>query len=395
MIIEIKVPELPESVSDAVVSTWYKKVGEPFEVDDNLLDLETDKVMLEVPANEDGVLVEVIAQEGQTVKAGDVLAKMEVGKVESAPVANDQPKESNQPQNQATDAVASPAVRRAAVEHNVDLAGVVGTGKGGRISKEDVLNQVSPSAASLSKDSAAVIKGAANQRTERRVPMSRLRAKIAERLLDVQQNSAILTTFNEVNMKPVMDLRKTYKDRFEKQHGVRLGFMSFFVKATIEALKQFPTVNASVDGQEVVYHDFYDIGIAVGTDRGLVVPILRNADTMSMASIEKGIREYAQKAQSGKLTLDDMKGGTFSITNGGVYGSMLSTPIINPPQSAILGMHNIVERPVAENGQVVIRPVMYLALSYDHRLVDGKESVSFLVKIKEMLEDPTRLLLEV
>ena len=394
--IEIKVPELPESVSDAVVATWHVQAGDSVEMDDNLLDLETDKVMLEVPSLEDGVLTQICAPVGSTVKAGDVLAVMEVG---------DSPTVSPSSKNESVKAssgvvptgAASPAVRRLAQENHVELSSVQGTGKGGRIVKQDIISATdtteSESAAPISMASCVGV--SSTQRTERRVPMSRLRSRIAERLLEVQHNAALLTTFNEVNMQPVMNLRNQYKQQFEKKYGVRLGFMSFFVKACIEALKSFPTVNASVDGQEIVYHDYYDIGIAVGTERGLVVPILRDADTMNMASVESSIREYAAKAKDGKLTLDDMKGGTFSITNGGVYGSMLSTPIINSPQSAILGMHNIVERPVVENGEIVIRPVMYLALSYDHRLVDGKESVSFLVTVKNMLEDPARLLLEV
>lgn len=399
--IEIKVPELPESVSDAVVATWHVKVGDAVEMDDNLLDLETDKVMLEVPSAEDGVLTQICAAEGSTVKAGDVLAVMEEGGtvLPSADALVAKKSAETSLSTAMPVAAASPAVRRLAQENKVDLSVVKGTGKDGRIVKQDVVNATQTAEVSLpASTSSSVVSGVGStdfQRTERRVPMSRLRSRIAERLLDVQKNAALLTTFNEVNMQPVMALRNQYKQQFEKKYGVRLGFMSFFVKACIEALKSFPTVNASVDGQEIIYHDYYDIGIAVGTDRGLVVPILRDADTMSMASVESSIREYAVKAKEGKLTLDDMKGGTFSITNGGVYGSMLSTPIINSPQSAILGMHNIVERPVVENGEVVVRPVMYLALSYDHRLVDGKESVSFLVTVKQMLEDPARLLLEV
>jgi 2-oxoglutarate dehydrogenase E2 component (dihydrolipoamide succinyltransferase) len=378
MSIEIRVPVLPESVVDAVVAKWQKKIGEPCDMDDNLLDLETDKVMLEVPAPVDGVITEYKVNAGDVVKSGQVIAIMQEGaaatpvsvaKATSAPEVKPELAKAAAP-------VASPSVRRTALESDINLNNITGSGKGGRILKTD-------------------LQPGSQGRAERRVPMSRLRMRIAERLLEVKQQTAMLTTFNEVNMQPVMDLRKKYKDQFEKQHGVRLGFMSFFVKAAVEALKRFPSVNAYIDGDEVVYHDYFDVGIAVGTDRGLVVPILRDASFLSMADVEAKIREYAGLAQAGKLSLEDMQGGTFTITNGGVYGSMLSTPILNPPQSAILGMHNIVERAVVENGQIVIRPMMYLALSYDHRIIDGKESVSFLVAIKEMLEDPARLLLEV
>jgi 2-oxoglutarate dehydrogenase E2 component (dihydrolipoamide succinyltransferase) len=378
MSIEIKVPVLPESVVDAVVAKWQKKIGEPCDMDDNLLDLETDKVMLEVPAPVTGIITEYKVNAGDVVKSGQVIAIMQEGaatapaavtKTASVPEAKAEPEKTAAP-------VASPSVRRTALENDIDLNAIAGSGKGGRILKTD-------------------LQSGSQGRAERRVPMSRLRMRIAERLLEVKQQTAMLTTFNEVNMQPVMDLRKKYKDQFEKQHGVRLGFMSFFVKAAVEALKRFPSVNAYIDGDEVVYHDYFDVGIAVGTDRGLVVPILRDASFLSMADVEAKIREYAGLAQAGKLSLEDMQGGTFTITNGGVYGSMLSTPILNPPQSAILGMHNIVERAVVENSQIVIRPMMYLALSYDHRIIDGKESVSFLVAIKEMLEDPARLLLEV
>ena len=379
MSIEIKVPVLPESVVDAVVSKWHKKIGEAVEMDDNLLDLETDKVMLEVPAPCDGAIIEYKVQEGDVVTAGQLIAIMEEGAgeaaAETAAAADPEYTPAATPEL-STDPKASPSVRRTAMQNDIDLNNVSGSGKGGRILKAD-------------------LQMGASNRAERRVPMSRLRQRIAERLLEVKQQTAMLTTFNEVNMQPVMDLRKKYKDVFEKKHGTRLGFMSFFVKAATEALKRFPSVNAYIDGDEVVYHDYFDIGIAVGTERGLVVPILRDTSLMNMADVEAKIREYAGLAQSGKLALEDMQGGTFTITNGGVYGSMLSTPIINPPQSAILGMHNIVERAVVENGEVVVRPMMYLALSYDHRIIDGKESVSFLLAIKEMLEDPARLLLEV
>lgn len=391
MSIEIKVPTLPESVADATIAKWYKKAGESIGRDENLVDLETDKVMLEVPAPNAGVIEKILVKEGETVTAGQLLAVLKEGEVEEVATAKEEPQESKQSKPSED---LSPAVRRAAAEKGVDTSQIKGTGKGGRLTKQDI--EQATSTKEGGKPSEAVVSTEiAGERTEKRVPMSRLRARIAERLVQVQHEAAILTTFNEVNMKPVMDLRKKYKDQFEKAHGVRLGFMSFFTKAAVEALKRFPAVNASIDGNDIIYHNYCDIGIAIGSDRGLVVPILRNAEMMSMADIEKNIRGYATKAQEGKLAIEDMTGGTFTITNGGTYGSMLSTPIINPPQTAILGMHNIVERPVAENGNVVVRPVMYLALSYDHRVIDGREAVLFLVAIKEALEDPARLLLEV
>lgn len=395
MTIEVKVPVLPESVADATVAKWYKKPGEFVRRDESLVDLETDKVMLEVTAPADGVLSEVLKPEGSTVLASEVIGKMTEGAAQTeapapAPTAS---APAAQPEKAATPAPApekvSPSVRRFASTQDVDITQVQGSGKSGRILKEDVEKKLMgnmPSSESASMTS---------ERFEKRVPMSRLRAKIAERLVTVQHETAMLTTFNEVNMQAVMDLRKQYKDAFEKTHQVRLGFMSFFIKAAIEALKRFPSVNASIDGNDIVYHNYFDVGVAVSTPRGLVVPILRDADQLSMAEIEKGIVAYAEKAREGKLTMEDMTGGTFTITNGGVFGSMLSTPILNSPQSAILGMHNIVERPVAEKGQVVIRPIMYLALSYDHRIIDGRESVLFLKTIKEMLEEPVRLLMEV
>lgn len=390
MAIEIKVPALPESVADATVAKWYKKEGESIARDENLVDLETDKVMLEVPAPKSGVVTKIIVSEGDTVTADQVLAMLEEGavaqpeKVEKAEEAAPAQQAEAVKKPEAS-AELSPAVRRAVGEIGADVSQLQGSGKGGRITKTDVMQQ------------AAAVGGMSGvgDRTEKRVAMSRLRQRIAERLVDAQHQAAMLTTFNEINMKPVMDLRAKYKDRFEKLHDVRLGFMSFFTKAAIEALKRFPAVNASIDGTDLVYHNFFDVGIAIGSPRGLVVPILRNAELMSMADIEKQIKDFGARAQDGKVTIEEMTGGTFTITNGGIFGSMLSTPIVNPPQSAILGMHNIVQRPVVENGEIVVRPVMYVALSYDHRVIDGRESVQFLVTIKEMIEDPARLLLEV
>ena len=391
MSIEIKVPALPESVADATVAKWYKKAGDAVSRDENLVDLETDKIMLEVPAPQSGVLKEVLHIEGATVTADQVLAlieegeAVEVGQPEQAESSDSGVSDEKQePVASTSDVPLSPSARRAVAETGTDVSQVSGTGKDGRITKEDVLSSQSSAPAP-----------SVGMRAEERVPMSRLRARVAERLVEVQQSAAILTTFNEVNMKPVMDLRNKYKEAFEKTHGVRLGFMSFFTKAAVEALKRFPAVNASIDGSEIIYHHFYDVGIAIGSERGLVVPILRNVENMSMADVEQGIRDYAGKAKTGKLALEDMQGGTFTITNGGVFGSMLSTPIINPPQTAILGMHNIVERPMVENGEIVARPVMYLALSYDHRVIDGRESVLFLKTIKDLIEDPSRLLLAV
>lgn len=388
MAIEVKVPMLPESVSDATVSTWHKKAGDKVSRDENIVDLETDKVMLEVPAPMDGILKEILKPTGSTVQAQDIIAVIEaVSASASAPAATaEAPK--TETRQAAANVAAAPSVRREAAEKDIDLTQVTGTGKGGRILKE---NLSAPAAAPVAQ-AAAIPAGA---RTEQRVPMTRIRTRIAERLLEVKQNTAMLTTFNEINMAPVMELRSKYKDKFEKKYKVRLGFMSFFVRAVVEALKQFPVVNASIDGNDIVYHGYFDVGVAVSTDRGLIVPVLRDADKLSMAGIESKIVESAEKARSGKLSLEEMSGGTFTITNGGVFGSLMATPIINSPQCAILGMHKIQERPVVENGQIVIRPMMYVALSYDHRLIDGKESVSFLVTIKELLEDPTRFLLEV
>ncbi len=382
MSIEIRVPALPESVADATILKWHKKAGDSVQRDETLVELETDKVVLEVPAPETGILAEITVAEGKTVLADALLGKLNAGAISV---------ESAKPINNTKTAAAvvesephlSPAVRRAAAEANIKVQDLQGSGKGGRIVKEDLAKTAPVAAGTVT----------AGLRTEERVPMTRLRAKIAERLVEAQHNAAMLTTFNEINMQAVMDLRNRYKDQFEKTHGVKLGFMSFFTKAIVEALKKFPDVNASIDGTDVIYHGYYDIGIAVSTPRGLVVPIIRNAETLSLADIEKTIGTSAARARDGKLTVEEMTGGTFTITNGGVFGSLMATPIINPPQSGILGMHKIEERPVAENGVVVIRPMMYVALSYDHRIIDGRESVSFLVAVKQFLEDPARMLL--
>ncbi|MEO8401713.1 MAG: 2-oxoglutarate dehydrogenase complex dihydrolipoyllysine-residue succinyltransferase [Gammaproteobacteria bacterium] len=394
MTIEVKVPMLPESVADATIATWHKKAGDRVTRDENLVDLETDKVMLEVPAPADGILKEIIKPSGETVKANEIVAIIEVGasataeKTAPAATAKEPEKTAAPASTNKSAETLSPSVRRVVAEHDVDVSGIKGTGKDGRLTKENVLNVVG-------KGSTPVATTGTGARTEKRVPMTRIRTRIAERLLEVSQTTAMLTTFNEINLQHVIDLRNRYKEKFEKTHNARLGFMSFFVKAAVEALKRNPTVNASIDGNDIVYHGYFDIGVAVSTERGLVVPVLRDADQMSMAEIENKIAEYANKARSGKLTLDEMQGGTFTITNGGVFGSLLSTPILNSPQSAILGMHKIDQRPIAENGQVVIRPMMYVAMSYDHRIIDGKDSVTFLVAIKELLEDPARLLLEI
>ncbi len=397
---EIKCPVLPESVADATVLTWHKQAGDAVSRDETLVELETDKVVLEVPATEDGVLSKILKNEGDTVGAQDVLGMIEAGAVATAkpaPAAAETPAPAPAPaasQTAAADNSAhSPSVRRFAGEHDMDASTVAGSGKGGRVTKGDLEKALLGG----SQQGAGLGVGAVDftgERTEKRVPMSRLRSRVAERLLNAQHSSALLTTFNEVNLKAVMDIRKQYKEAFEKKHGVRLGLMSFFTKAATEALKRFPAVNASIDGDEIVYHGYYDVGIAVSTERGLVVPVLRNTDTMSLADVERGIGVFAEKARTNKITVEDMTGGTFSITNGGVFGSLFATPIINPPQTAILGMHGIQQRPIAENGEVVIRPMMYVALTYDHRLVDGKESVQFLVTIKKLLEDPTTLLLD-
>ena len=393
---EIKAPTFPESVADGSIATWHKKVGEAVSRDEPLVDIETDKVVLEVVAPADGVLKEIIKSEGDTVLSDELIATFEEGAAASAPA------ESAQPAAAAPAATAdlkiSPAARKMLDEKGIDAAAVTGTGKGGVITKEDVASY-KPVAAPAAKPAAApapAVDVPAGERVEKRVPMTRLRKRIAERLLEATHTTAMLTTFNEVNMKPVMDLRNQYKDLFEKSHnGTRLGFMGFFVKAACESLKRFPAVNASIDGDDVVYHGFQDVGVAVSTEKGLVVPVLRDAENMSMAKIEEKIREYGLRAKDGKLSMEDMTGGTFTITNGGVFGSLLSTPILNPPQTAILGMHKIQDRPMAVNGEVVILPMMYLALSYDHRLVDGKDAVQFLVAIKDLIEDPARILLEI
>ncbi len=394
MIIDVKVPMLSESVSEGTLLEWKKKVGEAVARDEILIDIETDKVVLEVPSPQAGVLVEIIAQNGETVAAEQVLARIDTAATASAsaetPAAAPAPEAA--PAAAQTNA-AMPAAAKLAAETGVDVNALQGSGRDGRVLKEDVQNAAAkPAAAPAAAPAPAPVPAGA--RPEQRVPMSRLRARVAERLLASQQENAILTTFNEVNMKPIMDLRAKYKEKFEKEHGVKLGFMSFFVKAAVAALKKYPVVNASVDGSDIVYHGYFDIGIAIGSPRGLVVPILRDADQMSIADIEQAIVDYAKKAKDGKIALEDLTGGTFSITNGGTFGSMMSTPIINPPQSAILGMHATKERAVVENGQVVVRPMMYLALSYDHRIIDGREAVLTLVAIKDALEDPARLLLD-
>ena len=399
MAIEIKAPQFPESVEEGSIATWHKQVGEAVSRDELIVDIETDKTVLEVVAAEDGVLTEVTKQEGDIVLSQELIGKIEAGAVASPSdrVAK-APSASADGQTQ-TALAANPAAKKLAEENHIDLASVTGTGKDGRILKEDVQNAITaPKATAPTKPAPQkpAVPALTGERVEKRVPMTRLRATIAKRLLDAQHNAAMLTTFNEVNMGPLMDLRKQYKDLFEKTHnGTRLGFMGFFVKAAAEALKRFPAVNASIDGNDIVYHGYYDVGVAVSTERGLVVPVLRDCDKMSIAEVEAGIKNYAVAAKDGKLAIEDMTGGTFTITNGGVFGSLLSTPILNPPQTAILGMHKIQERPMAVNGQVVIQPMMYLALSYDHRMIDGKDAVQFLVAIKDMLEDPARMLLDV
>lgn len=428
MSIEVLVPNLPESVSDATLITWHKQPGDTVTKNENLVDLETDKVVLEVPAPESGVLDKILKRDGSIVVGGDVLALLEPQEVKEAPKTE---APSPEPEHEEeSDIPLSPSVRRLIAENALDPSAIKGTGKDGRLTKTDVLDYlhkktlqeaqlIAPAAKAEIPPSPPLTKGEAqiphgpqvstpplekgeaegrgisNLRPEQRVPMTRLRAKVAERLLQAQQNAAMLTTFNEVNMQNVIDLRNQYKERFEKKHHVKLGFMSFFVKASIEALKRFPAINASIDDNDIIYHGYYDIGIAVSTERGLIVPVLRDADQLDFAGIEQSIVDFGAKTRSGTLTYDDLKGGTFTITNGGIFGSMLSTPILNPPQCAILGMHAIKERPVVENGQIVIRPIMYLALSYDHRLVDGREAVQFLVTIKECLEAPAHLLLNI
>jgi 2-oxoglutarate dehydrogenase E2 component (dihydrolipoamide succinyltransferase) len=412
MSIEVVVPNLPESVADATLVTWHKKAGDTILKDENLVDLETDKVVLEVPALTDGVLVEIVEPEGAIVLSGQLIGRIEVGAVAntSSTVVDDEPKEAAPTLaadvNFGSTAALSPAVRKLVTEHGLDTSKIAASGKGGRITKTDILNHLkaqSSGAAMVAASSAPSPAASAgpipslpsSDRAEQRVPMTRLRAKVAERLVQAQQNTAMLTTFNEVNMQSIMDIRSKYKDTFIKTHDAKLGFMSFFVKAIVESLKLFPAVNASVDEQDIIYHGYYDIGIAVSSPRGLVVPVLRDADLKNFATIENGIAEFGKKARDGNLGLDDLTGGTFTITNGGIFGSMMSTPILNPPQSAILGMHSINKRVMVEDGEMIIRPMMYLALSYDHRIIDGKEAVSFLVTVKDFLEDPARLLLNV
>ena len=396
MIIEIKVPALSESVAEATLLSWHKKIGDPINRDENLIDIETDKVVLELPSPDDGVLVEVIKNDGDTVTAGEVIAKIDT----EAKIQPDLKNANNANQSSDTkisnpsesEKILMPAAAKIAREKNIDVNKIEGSGKAGRITKEDILKTDSNSTKEKSSVAGnAVVTG---ERGEQRVPMSRLRKRIAERLIESQSTAAILSTFNEVNMGPVIQLRKKYKEQFEKTHGVKLGFMSFFVKAALMALQKFPIINSSIDGDDIIYHSFYDIGIAVGSPRGLVVPVLRNVDSLSFANIEKQISDFGKKANEGKLSIEELTGGTFSISNGGVFGSMLSTPIINPPQSAILGIHATKDRAVVENGEIVVRPMNYLALSYDHRIIDGREAVLFLVAIKDALEDPSRMLLE-
>ena len=396
MSLEIKAPVFPESVADGTVATWHKKPGEAVKRGELIVDIETDKVVMEVVAPADGVISQVMKNEGDTVLSQEVLAIFTAGAAAAAAPVAATAAPVAAPVASSAPAAAGPAARKAAAEAGVDIAAVAGSGVGGRVTKDDVAAaKPAPVAAAAPVAPAPALAMAVGERVEKRVPMTRLRAKVAERLLEAKQSTAMLTTFNEVNMKPVMDLRKQYVEKFEKVHGVKLGFMSFFIKAAVEALKRFPAVNASIDGNDIVYHGFQDIGVAVSSDRGLVVPVLRSVEKMSIAEIEKCVMLFGKKAGDGKLSSDDMTGGTFTISNGGVFGSLLSTPILNPPQTAILGMHKIQDRPMAVNGQVVILPMMYLALSYDHRLIDGKEAVSFLVAIKELVEDPARLLLEI
>ena len=408
MTIEIKTPTFPESVADGTVATWYKKPGEAISRDELIVDIETDKVVLEVVASADGVLKEIIKGEGEVVLSAEVLGLFEEGGVASAPAAAAE--EKVEAAESVEGIIMSPAARKMAEENGISASDVVATGKDGRVTKEDILNHLkapkaapapvaAPSNAPAPKAAASTNTGGisfdAGDRIEKRVPRTRLRSTIAKRLVSAQQNAAMLTTYNEVNMKPIMELRKKYQDRFVKAHGVKLGFMSFFVKAATEALKKFPAVNASIDGSDMIYHGYQDIGVAVSTERGLVVPILRDTDDMGLAEVESTIGDFGARARDGKLGIDEMQGGTFTISNGGTFGSLLSTPILNPPQTAIMGMHKIQDRPMAVDGEVVILPMMYLALSYDHRMIDGKEAVQFLVAIKDMLEDPARLLLDI
>ncbi len=391
MLIEVKVPVLSESITEGTLARWHKKVGEFVRRDENLIDLETDKVVLEIGAPQDGVLAELKKSDGAIVKSNEVIAIVDTAQ---AMPREAQPSAISSPRTVAQEL--SPAVRKIVAEHQLDATQVPGTGRGGRITKEDVLRHLEHTTATpVAAPPVSAPPTSAAGRIEQRVPMTRLRARIAERLVQAQHNAAMLTTFNEVNMQPVMELRTRYQQDFQKKYNVKLGFMSFFIKAAIEALKQFPVINASIDDHDIVYHGYYDIGVAVSTPRGLVVPIIHDADSLSFADLELRVTEYAQKARDGKLSMEELTGGTFTITNGGIFGSMLSTPILNPPQSAILGMHKIEERAVVVDGQIVIRPMMYLAVSYDHRIIDGQEAVRFLVAIKEALEDPARMLLQV
>jgi len=402
MLIEVKVPQLSESVAEATLLAWHKKQGEAVKRDENLIDIETDKVVLELPAPADGVLVSVRKGDKSTVVAGEVIATIDTeGKASSVAVQKEEVKKEEPKAKPASAPAVMPSAQKIAAEKGINTAQVQGTGRDGRVTKGDVLQQPASAPAAAPKTALQQPTSSVNVdkllagRPEQRVPMSRLRQRVAERLVQSQSTAAILTTFNEVNMQPVIEMRKRYQERFEKEHGTKLGFMSFFVKAVVHGLKKFPVVNASVDGTDIIYHGYFDIGVAVGSPRGLVVPILRDADQMSFAAVEKKIAEFGKKAQDGKLSLEDLTGGTFSISNGGTFGSMLSTPIINPPQSAILGIHATKERAVVENGQVVVRPMNYFAVSYDHRIIDGREAVLFLVAVKEALEDPARLVLEI
>ncbi|NAW70351.1 2-oxoglutarate dehydrogenase complex dihydrolipoyllysine-residue succinyltransferase [Vibrio sp. V27_P1S3P104] len=401
MTVEILVPDLPESVADATVATWHKQPGDAVDRDEVIVEIETDKVVLEVPAPEAGMLEAILEQEGATVLSKQLLARLKPGAVAGEPTQDSTAATEPSPDKrhkavltEETNDALSPAVRRLLAEHSLQPSQVKGSGVGGRITREDVEAYLATQQAQPEVEQTSTVAPVA-ARSEKRVPMTRLRKRIAERLLEAKNSTAMLTTFNEVNMKPIMQLRKQYQDRFEKKHGIRLGFMSFYVKAVTEALKRYPEVNASLDGDDIVYHNFFDISIAVSTPRGLVTPVLRDCDTLGLAQIEKGIKELAEKGRDGKLTVDELIGGNFTITNGGVFGSLMSTPIINPPQAAILGMHKIQDRAMVVDGQIEILPMMYLALSYDHRLIDGRESVGFLVTVKELLEDPARLLLDV
>ena len=398
MKIDIKAPTLPESVPDGTVATWHKNIGEAVKRDELLVDIETDKVVIEVVAPANGTLEKIIKSSGDTIVSDELIGSLKESEASQKTSAEDSPREMLEKENN-SGIILSPAAKKLAEENHLNIEAIEGTGKDGRITKEDVVNHLNPPVKGDSDDkqlTTSIVSQDAGNRVEERVPMSRLRATVAKRLLQATQTTAMLTTFNEVNMAPIMEIRNRYREDFEKTHnGVRLGFMSFFVRATVEALKRYPAVNASLDGDDMIYHGYQDISVAIGSPRGLVTPVLRNADNMGLAEIESMIRDFGEKAKDGKLTIDDMKGGTFTISNGGVYGSLLSTPILNPPQSAVLGMHKIQERPMVVDGEIKALPVMYLALSYDHQMLDGKEAVQFLVTIKELLEDPTRLLLEI